>query len=142
MSGLQTGAEEWLGDTITKYVDDGTIKVAYRPMAFLDSGLDHRLLLARGRDRGLRVQRGSDVDTWVTFHQLLFENQPEEGGAGLPDSQLADLADQAGADKSAGRIVPRGQDVQRVGQGCDDGPRPRTRSPARPPCASTARMFR
>jgi protein-disulfide isomerase len=35
------------------------------------------------------------------FHDLLFENQPEEGSAGLSDAQLVDYAVQAGAAKSA-----------------------------------------
>ena len=35
------------------------------------------------------------------FHDLLFENQPAEGSAGLSDSQLVDLAVQAGAKRSA-----------------------------------------
>jgi protein-disulfide isomerase len=41
------------------------------------------------------------VTAFAKLHDLLFQNQPEEGSAGLSDSQLADLAQQAGADKAA-----------------------------------------
>jgi protein-disulfide isomerase len=33
------------------------------------------------------------------FHDLLFENQPAENSAGLPDSRLVQLAVQAGANR-------------------------------------------
>jgi protein-disulfide isomerase len=33
------------------------------------------------------------------FHDLLYENQPEEGSSGLSDDQLINLAVQAGANK-------------------------------------------
>jgi protein-disulfide isomerase len=90
--------EEWLGDTITSYVDAGTIKVDYRPIAILDrmSSTDYS---SRAAETAACVLDSSGVDTFVAFHELLFANQPAENTAGLTDSQLADLASQAGADK-------------------------------------------
>jgi protein-disulfide isomerase len=92
--------EEWLGDTITADVDAGTIKVEYRPIAFLDRASTTKYS-SRAGETAACVLDQNGVDTWVKLHQLLFANQPEENTAGLSDSELADLAEQAGADKSA-----------------------------------------
>ncbi len=42
----------------------------------------------------------SGPDVAKKFHDLLFEDQPEEGSAGLSDSRLLDYAVQAGAAKA------------------------------------------
>jgi protein-disulfide isomerase len=91
--------EAWLADTITKDVDAGTVKVVYRPMAFLDNASTTDYSSRAGATAACVLDQDG-VDTWVQLHQLLFENQPEEGSAGLSDSELAALAEQAGADKS------------------------------------------
>jgi protein-disulfide isomerase len=92
--------EAWLGDTITSRVDDATIKVDYRPIAILDrmSSTDYS---SRAAETAACVLDTSGIDTFVGFHELLFTNQPAENSSGLPDSTLADLASQAGADRSA-----------------------------------------
>jgi protein-disulfide isomerase len=92
--------EGYLGDTIAKDVDAGTIKVIYRPMAFLDSASTTNYS-SRAAETAACVLDQNGVDEWVKVHGLLFANQPEEGSAGLSDSELADLVQQAGADKSA-----------------------------------------
>jgi protein-disulfide isomerase len=92
--------EAWLGDTITSDVEAGTIQVVYRPMAFLDEASTTNYS-SRALESAGCVLDEDGVDTFVALHQLLFENQPEEGSDGLSDSEIADLAEQAGADKSA-----------------------------------------
>ena len=47
----------------------------------------------------LRDTRRAEVA--VEFHDALFANQPEEGGAGLSDEQMIDMAVDAGADEDA-----------------------------------------
>jgi protein-disulfide isomerase len=47
----------------------------------------------------------SNPDAAVPFMNLLFENQPAEGGAGLDDAQLTSYADQAGATSAADCIA-------------------------------------
>lgn len=93
-------AEEWLGETITSAVDAGTVQVVYRPIAFLDdaSTTDYS---SRALNSAACVLDDSGVDTFVAYHELLFQQQPAEGGAGLSDDELADLAEQAGADRDA-----------------------------------------
>ena len=92
--------EESTGSVLSSFVDDGTIRVEYRPIAFLDraSTTDYSSRAAETAACTLD-QAGSDV--WVTLHGLLFEQQPAEGTAGLDDATLASMAAEAGADEDA-----------------------------------------
>lgn len=77
---------------------DGRAYVVYYPIAFLDrastTNYSTRALNAFGV-----VLDASGVQVADKFHDLLYENQPAEGSAGLSDDQLINLAVQAGADK-------------------------------------------
>jgi protein-disulfide isomerase len=90
--------EELVGSTVTKYVDDGTVQVEYRPIAFLDdmSSTDYS---TRASVTAACTLDDSGPETWFEFHNLLFAQQPPEQTAGLSDDELADLASQAGADR-------------------------------------------
>ncbi len=87
--------EESSNDLITSYVQAGKVRVEYHPMAFLDEASTTRY-----STRALNAA-ACVVDTkpgaFEKFHDLLFANQPAEKSAGLPDSKLIDLAQQAGA---------------------------------------------
>jgi protein-disulfide isomerase len=91
--------EAWLGDTISKDVDAGQLRVVYHPVAFLDrmSTTDYS---SRALETSACVLDQDGPDAWLKFHGLLYDNQPDENTAGLTDDQLASLAAQAGADKS------------------------------------------
>ncbi|MGY1744060.1 DsbA family protein [Blastococcus sp. SYSU D00695] len=88
--------EEQVGPTLRQLADAGTVLLRYRPMAFLDeaSTTDYstRALNAAGA-----VLDAAGPDAFGTFHDRLFAEQPAEGGAGLSDDRLVDLAAQAGA---------------------------------------------
>jgi protein-disulfide isomerase len=86
-------------DQLAQAIDAGKIQVEYRPIAFLDraSTTDYS---SRALNASMAVLDTAGVDVWDTFHNLLFDNQPAEGTAGLTDDQLIDLAVQAGAEKS------------------------------------------
>jgi protein-disulfide isomerase len=87
--------EKTVGPTIQSLRDAGTIKVEYRSIAFLD-----RMSSTNYSTRSLNAAacvRDSSPDSYEKFHDLLFENQPAENTAGLPDSKLVDLAKEAGA---------------------------------------------
>jgi protein-disulfide isomerase len=77
------------------WAKQGVVKLVYKPVAFLDqaSTTDYstRALIAAA------AVVDSDPAAFTAFHDLLYTNQPEEGSAGLTDTQLADLAVQAGA---------------------------------------------
>jgi protein-disulfide isomerase len=92
--------EENVGSTLQSDIAKGTIRLEYRPIAFLD-----RQSTTNYSSRALETaacaldQGGPSV--FNALHDLLFANQPKEGSAGLSDDELAGLAAQAGADKSA-----------------------------------------
>ncbi len=77
-------------------VADGTVKVDYRMVAFLDhaSSTDYssRALNAAGV-----VLDAAGPDVFLKFHDLLFDNQPAENTPGLSDDELIAYAVQAGA---------------------------------------------
>jgi protein-disulfide isomerase len=86
------------GATLKAWQQQGIVQLVYHPVAFLDqaSSTDYstRALMAAAS-----VQDSSPT-AFQAFHDLLYANQPAEGSAGLPDSQLADLAAQAGATRA------------------------------------------
>jgi protein-disulfide isomerase len=88
-----------LGDTITKNVDAGTLRVVYHPMAFLDSQSTTKYS-SRALETAACVLNQDGPEAYITLHGLLFQRQPAEGSAGLTDEQLASLAEQAGASKA------------------------------------------
>lgn len=92
--------ESYLKPTIDQYVERGTLRVEYRPIAFLDnaSTTDYS---SRALGAAACVLHEAGRDAFVQMHDLLYANQPPEGTAGLSDEQLADLAQRAGADRAA-----------------------------------------
>lgn len=97
--------ESRVGPTLDAWRAGGRVAVDYRPMAFLDrtSSTDYS---TRALNAAAAV-----VDTapeaFPAFHRLLFENQPEEGTAGLPDDRLVELARVAGAGDIAAAVRDR-----------------------------------
>ncbi len=85
-------------DQIAAWVKAGDVQMQYRPIAFLDASSSTNYS-TRALNAAAAVQNSDPAD-WVQFHNLLFENQPAEGTAGLTDAQLIDYAVQAGADKA------------------------------------------
>jgi protein-disulfide isomerase len=87
--------ETSVGPTLTSLRDAGTVKVEYRSIAFLD-----RMSSTEYSTRALNAAacvRDSAPDAFEKFHTALFENQPPENTAGLPDSKLIELAKASGA---------------------------------------------
>ena len=92
--------EEASGPTLTELVDAGTVRLVYRPIAFLDRASTDRYS-TRSLNAAACVADAAGTDAFVRFHEALFAEQPAEGGAGLPDSRLVELAEGAGADRQA-----------------------------------------
>lgn len=87
------------GDLLGRYARSGEVKLEYRGIAFLD-----QMSSTRYSSRALNASAcvmGDGADVWQDFHRQLFLQQPAEGGAGLPDATLVDLAVTAGADRDA-----------------------------------------
>jgi protein-disulfide isomerase len=88
--------EDAAGSTIEGLVADGTAQVHYHGMAFLDTD-ENGDYSTRALNAAAVVADTAGTDAYEKFHDLLFANQPAEGGAGLTDDQLIDYATQAGA---------------------------------------------
>jgi protein-disulfide isomerase len=83
----------------TKDIDAGKVQFQYHVLNFLDrsSTTDYS---KRAANAVAVVLDTSGPEVAKKLHDLLFENQPAEGSAGLSDSRLVDLAVQAGASRS------------------------------------------
>jgi len=81
-------------------IDAGKLQMQYHVLNFLDRSSSTKYSTRAASALGV-VLDTSGPKVAKKFHDLLFENQPEEGSAGLSDSQLIDYAVQAGASRSA-----------------------------------------
>ena len=87
-------------ETLATYVEQGDVRVEYHLISFLDSA-------SNGTDYSTRAMNALGVvlddagpEVAKKFHDLLFDNQPEEGSDGLSDEELIDFAVEAGATQS------------------------------------------
>lgn len=83
-------------DSLEQSVKKGEIEIEYRPIAFLDR-MSSTNYSSRALNAAACVLDAKGPKAFHKMHDLMFENQPQEGGDGLPDEQLIELADQAGA---------------------------------------------
>ena len=82
-----------------KDIDAGKLQIQYHVLNFLDRNSSTKYS-TRAANALAVVLDTSGSKSAKKFHDLLFANQPEEGSAGLSDSQLVDFAVQAGAKRS------------------------------------------
>lgn len=87
--------EEQNGAYLDDLVKKGEITIEYRIFAFLDSksSTDYS---TRSASAAMAVLDKDGVAAFKKFHDVLYANQPAEGGAGLDDETLIDLAKEAG----------------------------------------------
>jgi protein-disulfide isomerase len=85
---------------LQKDVDAGKVQLQYHALNFLDRS-STTSYSTRAANAFAAVLNASGPKVAKKFHDLLFENQPEEGSAGLSDNRLVDLAVQAGAPRKA-----------------------------------------
>ncbi|WP_028937156.1 thioredoxin domain-containing protein [Pseudonocardia spinosispora] len=93
--------EETVGPAIDSLIANGSAKVIYHPLAFLDQASSDQYSTRSSSAAGC----ASQANVFPQFAKLLYANQPPEGGAGLPDSQLIALGKQAGAPDSFAQCV-------------------------------------
>jgi protein-disulfide isomerase len=84
------------GSTIAQLVAAGTVQAHYHGMAFLDTSANDKYS-TRALNAAAVVFGAGGPTAFQAFHDLLFSNQPAEGGSGLTDDQLVQYATQAGA---------------------------------------------
>ncbi|MGJ9414340.1 DsbA family protein [Aeromicrobium sp. CF4.19] len=88
--------EQTNGPLLTEMVQEGEVSILYRPYAFL-TGQSTNRYSQRAANAAACVLDDSGVEAFKQMHDILFANQPSEGGAGPEDAELADFAEQAGA---------------------------------------------
>ncbi|MFG1921317.1 DsbA family protein [Cryptosporangium sp. NPDC048952] len=85
--------EDESGKTLQKYVDEGTAKIVYHPVAYLDR-------FSSGTKYSSRSSAASgcaaDADKFPEFLTTLYANQPEENASGLTNAKMISLAKSAG----------------------------------------------
>jgi protein-disulfide isomerase len=92
--------EQANGDLIRTLVESGAATVEYHPIALLTS-------LSAGTEYSLRAANAAgcvanyNPNAFFAFHDGMFENQPEEGTEGLSNSEILEIARDAGADSSS-----------------------------------------
>ncbi|WP_139977824.1 DsbA family protein [Nocardioides litoris] len=88
-------------DQLAQAAEEGKVRVDYRPFELLGQYGDYS---ARSAAAFGVVLQESGPEVAKKFHDLLYENQPEEGASSYPDADaLIDLAVEAGADEAAVR---------------------------------------
>jgi len=88
--------EATAGDTLAGLAAEGTAQVRYHPIAILDrvSTDDYS---TRALNAAAVVADAAGTEAFLAFHDALFAEQPAEGGPGLTDERLGELAGEAGA---------------------------------------------
>lgn len=95
--------EAAVGEQLKTAVDDGKVRVVYHMVSFLDRASTNEYS-SRATNAAFAVLDQEGAESFRAFHELLFANQPAEGGPGPDDDQLIAWAVQAGADEA--KITP------------------------------------
>ena len=97
--------EAAFGAQLDEYAAGDDVNVEYRGVAFLD-----RASSTEYSSRALNASAcvmDSGPEVWKEFHKQMYLQQPAEGGAGLPDSDLVRIAEDAGASDVEACIADR-----------------------------------
>lgn len=93
---------------LQQQVTSGAISIEYRPIAFLDNENNNEYS-TRALNASMCVYEDKGAKAYQAFLNLLYPNQPDEStGSGLPDAQLADYAEQAGAASGVSSCINSG----------------------------------
>jgi protein-disulfide isomerase len=85
------------GDALAALAGSHQATLVYHPMNFLDEASTTRYSTRASAAAGC----ASDLGRFVEFTHQLYVQQPEEGGPGLSDTEIAGVARAAGLDPSA-----------------------------------------
>ncbi|MDW5329815.1 DsbA family protein [Plantactinospora sp. KLBMP9567] len=84
--------EQQAGGTLDQLVAEGKVRVTYHPVAFLDRFSSTEYSTRSSAASGCAAQSGK----FREYAKALFDRQPPEGGAGLSDDQLVEVATSIG----------------------------------------------
>jgi protein-disulfide isomerase len=82
------------GADIERLIADGTVRLEVYPLSFLDRSSADTRYSTRAANAVVTVADRAP-DRLLAFHAALFAHQPKEGGPGLSDDQIGDLARRA-----------------------------------------------
>lgn len=88
--------EKASGNTIKRLAAEGKIKVVYRPFRLFD-----REPTRNNSQRAANAALCAPADHWVRFHDLIYQNQPEETTTGFTAGELISWGAEAGIIGSA-----------------------------------------
>jgi len=97
--------EEANGAHIQELAKAGTVRLYYRPTAFLDANL-----VSKNQAAGAPISSHRAIAAWgcaidagktAEFHNLVYANQPAEEGTGFTEAQLLEFGKQAGIEGDA-----------------------------------------
>ena len=91
------------GDQISAWVESGAATVEIFPYAIMDSVSQGTKYSTRAANAAACVADESP-DQYFAYHQVLYENRPDEGTPGLSDEQLVKLTKDAGV-KNAKKVA-------------------------------------
>ena len=94
--------ESQVGPAISGWIASGKVTVHYHVISFLDSASTTKY--SSRAANALYAAAGVSPDAFAKYHQLLYQQQPAEGSAGLTEDTLVQLAQQAGAGAAADQI--------------------------------------
>jgi protein-disulfide isomerase len=97
--------EQQAGATIDELVASGQARVVYHPVAYLNRFSSTQYSSRSSAAAGC----AADAGVLPRFAQLLYANQPPEGGVGLPAEQIVTLGTQAGAGTDFAACVQDGR---------------------------------
>ena len=83
------------GPTLDQLVSEGKVRVVYHPVAYLNRYSSTQYSTRSSAASGCAAEGGR----YREYANALFERQPAEGGAGLSDNELADIAAGVGLDR-------------------------------------------
>ncbi|MEH0975075.1 thioredoxin domain-containing protein [Micromonospora sp. CPCC 205546] len=87
--------EQASGPTIDQLISEGKIRVVYHPVAYLNRFSSTQYSTRSSAASGC----AAEVGRYREYAKALFDRQPPEGGAGLSDEELVDIAAGAGIDR-------------------------------------------
>jgi protein-disulfide isomerase len=98
--------EEANGGELSRLITTGTVRVALRPISFLDRTSQGTRYSTRAANAMATVADRAPAAVWA-FNTALYENQPEEGTRGLTDDEIATRATKAGVPKDVADAFAR-----------------------------------
>jgi protein-disulfide isomerase len=88
--------EDTYNDALTSLRNEGKITMEYRPLGFLDRQSSTNYSSRSANAAACVAEKAPEK--YAEYVDVLFANQPAEGGAGLSDDKLKSLASDIGAD--------------------------------------------